>query len=269
MTSLTRGPLPARVYWTRRLLVLGTALALVVVIARVLTGGSDASSGADPQARQVAADPSTTPAATLLTAAATTPVVRPGKHHSHAPVLAVPTGPCSDEDIAVEPDIAKPVAGSDVVIALRLHTLSSPACTWRVSKDTLTVKVTSGQDEIWSSRECPRAITKQDVVVRKAVTSTVRVTWDAKRSDETCSRFTDWALPGYYHVVAAALAGEPTDVQFRLERPSSAVITRSPSPTQSPSQSSSQSPSAHHTRNGGRPVAPQSSPSAGSSASAD
>jgi hypothetical protein len=35
-------------------------------------------------------------------------------------------------------------------------------------------------------------------------------------------------------VTAAALAGEPADVQFELEAPTPAVITRSPSPKQDP-----------------------------------
>ena len=229
MTSLTRGPLPARVYWTRRVLVLGTAFLLVFGIARVLSGGSDASSGPQ-QVTEVAADP--TPTATSDTPTVTPTQYQPGKGKtSHAPVLAQPDGPCSDEDIAVEPDVRKPVAGQDVTIVLRLRTITADACTWRVSHDSLTLKITSGQDEVWSSRECPRAIPKSSVVVRKAVSSTVQVTWNSRRSDDRCSRLTEWAMPGYYHVVAAALAGEPADVQFRLDAPTSQQITRSPSPS--------------------------------------
>ena len=230
MTSLTRGPLPARVYWVRRILVLGTALLLVLAIGRVLTGGSDASS-APGKAAQLAADP--TPTATSATPTATpTRIQQPGKGKtSHAPVLAQPDGPCSGDDIAVEPDVRKPVAGQDVDIVLRLRTLTADACTWRVSHDSLTLKITSGKDDVWSSRECPRAIPRSTVVVRKAVSTSVEVTWNSRRSDDTCSRLTEWAMPGYYHVVAAALAGEPTDAQFRLDAPTGQQITRSPSPS--------------------------------------
>src|SRR3954451_8813871 len=51
MARLTRGPLPARVYWVRRLLVLGTAFALVLGIGHLLSGGSDATSGEDAAAQ--------------------------------------------------------------------------------------------------------------------------------------------------------------------------------------------------------------------------
>ena len=43
MAALTRGSLSPRVYWTRRLMVLGTAVLLVIGIARLLGGGSDGS----------------------------------------------------------------------------------------------------------------------------------------------------------------------------------------------------------------------------------
>ena len=56
--------------------------------------------------------------------------------------------------------------------------------------------------------------------------------WSGRRSDDDCSRLTEWALPGWYHVAAAALAGEPSDLQFELERPTREVITRTPEPQQ-------------------------------------
>ena len=44
---MTRGRLPARVYWVRRLMVLGIATLLVVGIARLLGGSSDGASSDD------------------------------------------------------------------------------------------------------------------------------------------------------------------------------------------------------------------------------
>lgn len=246
MTSLTRGPLPPRVYWTRRLLLIGLATLLVVGFAKVLTAGSDASSEPD-RATQVAADP--TPSVTL-------PVAPTKKKHkpkkaktSKAPVLAEPDGPCADEDIAVTPEVRNPVAGRDVFIVLHLRTLTSAACTWRASHRSLTLKISSGKDDIWSSRQCPKVIPAREVVVRNAVDTTLGITWNAKRSDRDCSRLTQWALPGFYHVNAAALAGEPADVQFEMVAPTGPVITRTPKPHQT------KSPKNKKDRHGGRPVA--------------
>ena len=54
-----RGPLPARVYWFRRLVVLGVAVLLVAGLARLLGGSSDASSDEDAQATTAGATTST------------------------------------------------------------------------------------------------------------------------------------------------------------------------------------------------------------------
>ena len=253
MPPLTRGPLPARVYWVRRLLVLGTAFALVFGIGRLLIGGSDASSGED-TAAQVAADTAPT---TVLTTIATTPG---GKHRTRTPdptpTLAAPEGECEDSDIAVTPKVTNAIGGRPVLIVLQLRTLESDACTWRVGRDALTVDITSGKDAIWSSRQCPKAIPVRDVVVRKAVTTNVGVLWSAKRSEaEDCSKFTDWAQLGWYHVTAAALGGEPSDLQFELKRPTAVTVTQTATPTQSPSQKPSQSPSQKPSQKpSGRPV---------------
>lgn len=235
---MTRGPLPARIYWVRRMLVLGFALLLVVGIAHVLGKGSDGSSTPD-RASQVAAEP--TPHEPGMSSASpkarhTEKDKHPGKHKSdQPPPLAQPSGRCDDGDVAVTPEIDHAAAGpSGVFIVLSLRTLASEACTWRISSMYMTVKITSGKDDIWSSRQCPRAIPVRDVIVRRAVTTTVDLTWNARRSDDDCSRLTEWALPGYYHIAASALGGEPSDLQFRLATPTAAVVTRTAEPTQQP-----------------------------------
>jgi hypothetical protein len=234
MTSLTRGPLPPRVYWRRRILLVGIAVLLVFGLARVLTAGSDASSSATDSAAQVAAVPTATVTATPSAAPAVEQRGEGRRKKRSEPVLAAPTGPCADEDIAVTPTVSKAVAGRDVFLVLKLRTIEAEACTWQVSPETLTIRITSGKDDIWASRQCPRAVPTRSVVVRSAAATSIGVTWNGRRSDEECSRLTHWAMPGYYHLAAAALAGEPADVQFELEAPTPVVITRSPEPKQEP-----------------------------------
>jgi hypothetical protein len=234
MSSLTRGPLPPRVYWRRRVLLVALAVVLVFVLARLLNAGSDATSAPD-AATPVAGVPTSTP---TPSATATTPPRtdgrQPKKKKRSEPVLAAPTGSCADADIAVTPTVPKAVAGREVFLVLKLRTIQAEACTWEVSPETLTLKITSGNDDIWASRQCPRVVPTRSVVVRSAVSTSVGVTWNARRSDEECSRLTNWALPGFYHLAAAALAGEPADVQFELEAPTPVVITRTPEPKQEP-----------------------------------
>lgn len=230
-----RGPLPARVYWTRRLVVLGLALVLVVGIARLLGGSSDGSQAGGDRATTAGSTSASSPTSA---AAPTEPVKKKRKKKKQTPTtppLAEPTGACVSSDIVVTPVVTDAQGGLDVPITLNLRTAQTPACTWTVSPDTLTVTIRSGDDPIWSSRECPTAIATQDVVVRQAVDAPVVIVWkEARRSDEECSNATEWAGLGYYHVEAAALGGEPTDVQFELVRPASAVITKTVTPKPEP-----------------------------------
>lgn len=247
-TVRPRGPLPARVYWTRRLIVLGVPLLLVVVLARVLGGSSDATDGASGTATQAGASVETPAGPTAgPTAGAKTGAGKNRKKRRHQtapdetapsetvppePVLAEPTGPCADSDIVATPTLTSAPGGSDIAITINLRTVVTEACTWQASPETLTVTITSGDDYIWSTRECPVAIPVQDVVIRQAVDAPVVVTWSARRSDETCSDRTEWAELGFYHVEAAALGGEATDVQFELVAPSPAVVTQTAEPEQ-------------------------------------
>ncbi|CAM3717765.1 hypothetical protein [Nocardioides zeicaulis] len=239
-TVRPRGPLPSRVYWRRRLVVLTVPLLLVVVLARVLGGSSDAKDEAAGTATQAGAQVQQD--APVAGPTAIVPTGRKGKRGQGqgtvettppAPVLAEPSGPCDDADIVATPVLTTVTGGADVPITLNLRTVTTEACTWQASPQTLTVTITSGEDFIWSTRECPAAIAPQDVVVRQAVDTPVVVVWKgAKRSDETCSGRAGWALPGFYHAEAAALGGDGTDVQFELVAKQPEVVTETPQPEQ-------------------------------------
>ena len=237
MTALTRGPLPARVYWTRRVLLLVVVSALVVglvqLVSLALGGGTPREPGqVAPAAAEATATeaPQTEPPADEPTRQAGKKRKDRGERKDREPELALPEGPCADRDIAVTPTAEETVGGAPITFVLELRTIASTACTWEVSPQSLSVKITSGDDGIWYSQQCPRSIPKEDVVLRDNVTTEVEVTWSSRRSDDGCTKFTDWALPGWYHVEAAALAGEPSDLQFRLTAPEPEVRTETVEP---------------------------------------
>jgi hypothetical protein len=234
MTSLTRGSLPAGVYWRRRLAVLGIALLLVIGVSRLLGGGngSDGDRAANVSAAtatSAAPAPTSTGGGTAtagatastpaVTPTPTTPTPTPTPTPAPAPVLPDPTGRCSDDDIVVVPSVTDAQATRTVIVHLTLRTLVTTACTWRTSPRALQLKITSGSDRIWSTIDCPRAVPTRDVVVRRDTDTVVDVAWSSRRSDEACSSHTKWAMPGFYHVTVAALGGEPQDAQFRLVKP--------------------------------------------------
>lgn len=227
-----RGRLPARVYWFRRALVLATALALVFAIGRLLTpSGSPALDGA---ARVTAGSPTPTPAPTLGVAgpqpvgAGTGNAAQPSATGTPI-VLAAPNGPCAVDDITVTPTVPQAVAGGRVDLVLQLTGIR-PACTFAVTSHTLVARISSGKDRVWSTQDCPKAVKSASVVVRSATPTEVVVSWSGRRSDDGCSRATPWALPGYYHLTAAAIGSEPGDAQFQLTSPPRPVVTKTAHP---------------------------------------
>lgn len=252
MSTMTRGPHAPAVYWRRRLVVALVALFLVLGTARLLGLGGDDDPAEDQLVQSSAETTSETeetsgqvvPSSVLPTsdAAATSgdstgqadgrgsKKNRKNKKKPEPTAPPEPVGTCVASDVRVEPVVQSAVAGRSVSIGLELRTRDAVACTWEVSPGALTMKITSGPDEIWTSRQCPRAVPTEEVVLRNEGTTTVEVVWSSRRSDDSCSKLTDWALPGFYHVTAAALAGEPSDLQFELETPVAPTVTASPEP---------------------------------------
>lgn len=252
MSTMTRGPHAPAVYWRRRLVVALVALFLVFGTARLLgLGGGDdtaedqlvqssaeTTSETEETSGQVAPSsvlPTSDAAATSGDGTGQTSGQGSGKNKKKKKAKEPaappePVGTCVASDVRVEPVVEDAVAGRSVTIGLELRTRDAVACTWEVSPGALTMKITSGPDEIWTSRQCPKAVPTEEVVLRNQGTTTVEVVWSSRRSDDSCSKLTDWALPGFYHVTAAALAGEPRDLQFELEAPVAPTVTASPEP---------------------------------------
>lgn len=215
---------------------LGVAFALVFVIARWLTGGSDGKDDA-PVAEQVGARVAATE--TVTVGESTAAVTTGPKAASARPTLAAPEGPCDPADVVVVPSVAKGAeAGADVTLMLSLQTVESEACTWQVASDSVVVNIAEDGRQLWTTRQCPRAVPGQAVVVRRTVATVVELVWNARESAAGCSRRTAWVLPGDFTISAAALGGEPATAEFTLSRPAARTVsvTPEPKPTATPTK---------------------------------
>lgn len=214
---------------------LGVAFALVFGIARVLTGGSDASSDGKPVAEQAGAQvqPSRTVTAGATTATGSPAGAATGASAPATPTLAAPQGPCPAADVVVTPSVPAPaVAGSDVTLRLALQTRTAEACTWQVSPATVTVKISDGSRQLWTTQQCTAAVPPTPVVVRRAVATVVDLTWaDTRQSDAGCTRRAGWVTSGDYTIAAAALGGEPASAAFVLVKPTAPPATATTKPT--------------------------------------
>ncbi|MCW2819234.1 MAG: hypothetical protein JWR42_2021 [Marmoricola sp.] len=211
------------------------ALLLVLGIGKLLGSGSgsDPAGTATDAAAKSAAKPSSSapvlpvgPTAVASTGASSASAAPTG---SAVPLVA-PSGPCTDDEVTVNPSIPQAWAGGRTTIDLQLQG-TQPACTFTVSSSSVVVKITSGNDRIWSTQDCPKAVPSREVVVRSGAVTTVPVRWSGRRSDADCSSSPDWALPGFYHVLAAAYGSTPSDQQFEVTRAPARRVTQTPTPT--------------------------------------
>lgn len=224
MSMAPRGPLPARVYWVRRGILVGVALLLVLVVGKLLAGGSDGSEEGDKaDAGKAALAGARTSASSTSTA---TDVVVPSG--GKGVPLAEPSGPCDPEKVTVTAAGGKRPNDGRVEMPLVVST-TEEACTFVFSPDSVAVKITSGADKIWSTQQCD-VLPTADLVVRAAKPARVTFVWNGHRADDECSQAADWAGIGSYHAIAATLGGEPTDTQFELTGPPEVIVTKTAKP---------------------------------------
>ena len=180
-----RGPLPPGVYWRRRLVTFGVVV--VVLFAFTRACGSDGTSVVSPSA-----SPSASPAATgsaRPTASATT----------KAPLVAR----CQDADIVVSAraDAQTYPPSRRPVLTIGVATKSTVPCTRDVGQAAREIRVTSGNDEVWSSDHCSPGGGSQIATLQPgAAPVTFSVTWSRKRSEPNCPAGAEDAAPGTYRV---------------------------------------------------------------------
>ncbi len=256
MTAPTRsrGPLPRRVYWVRRLVllavlavVLGTGYSLVGALA-----GSLSADGGTELATTTGAEVEVTPRPVDPTVDATTgPTTGPTADPSRGPngdrgsrsragrkPLPEPEGECPDEDVVVAPHVAEAHVGEPIRIVLEVSTRSTPACTWEVSPESVFLKVLrgdEGSEQVWSSQQCPDLVPTAPVVARRQQAAEVVVSWSGQLSDPGCTDQPGWVHAGLFRAVSVARgAVEPVEEVFELEKAVPEVVVVPPTPTSNP-----------------------------------
>ena len=107
--------------------------------------------------------------------------------------------PCHPEDVvvSVESDREDYAAGVEPVFTLSLVNIGPSVCTAEVGTKTVELRITSGEDRIWSSTDCVEA-TAEPVELRRGVPHDVEITWNRTRSWKDCRESVVHARPGTY-----------------------------------------------------------------------
>jgi hypothetical protein len=198
MSSLLRpvGHLPPSVYWFRRALVLAVVVVLVVVLSNWIGGGGDQKNTA-----ATGPEPSSEPTVVPTSTPTNTPSGKSTKKTSE-PVQSSETPKdlkCAGTDVTIDLLLATRTmtSGASMNMVVQLSAVDEE-CKATVDPAKLSVTITSGTDQIWTTLQCEKAIPKAVLVLAKGKQSTTTVPWDGRRSRPGCLPGQLQAKPGTY-----------------------------------------------------------------------
>jgi hypothetical protein len=202
------GPQPPAVYWRRRLLLgLGVIAVIVVIVLIVTRPGATPTASKTPKPTTSASDTpnptptfSSTPGANTGDAAACDP----------ASVMVVAVTDSGSYSAAAQPQIS-----------MKITNIGATPCSYDVGTDAQEYIITSGNDRIWSSKDCQTAAAPLVQVLQPgAPLTTTPFAWDRTRSSTTtCTTARPAVVAGgaSYHLAVKVGASESAEtVQFVL-----------------------------------------------------
>ena len=165
-------PLPARVYWVRRLVVLGIPLLLILLVVWLVAGRG---SGDDPTP---AAQTSSTPAAETDVEPSTTPTTDHGGVADCAPAELV---------LAMTPDATSYAPGVPATFTVSITNTGTEPCLVDAGEAQREIVITSGADRVWSNRDCIAAGTEsRTLLLPGGGVDATPFAWNQVRSAEGC-----------------------------------------------------------------------------------
>jgi hypothetical protein len=183
------GPLPPRVYWTRRLVVLAVIAVLIAAVAVACSGGST-----HPRHRA-------------------TPIVSP----SPVPSPAAANGKCTGAGINVvaTTDADKYAPGTLPRLTVTVSTKGAVSCVLTESPSARTWTIVSGPDQIWTTAGCQSGHNASRTVLKPGAPVRHTIVWNRHRSDKKCA-VSAVATPGTYQLIVVVNGVQSQPAVFHL-----------------------------------------------------
>ncbi|MEU8249840.1 hypothetical protein [Nonomuraea sp. NPDC048916] len=196
------------VYWRRRMSVLIAVLVVVAVVAWACSSGADgpqrASSAESSPSASSSTDPLLAGLRTLAMGTATpTPKPSPSKTTPDAKPSQRPGEPCKESDLVLSLRGEQEVyaAGARPGFLVTLVNTGPVMCKADVGPRAMEIRITSGNDRIWSTADCVSGAGTDMTELQRGVPYVRTMEWDRRRSSETCGSQPSDALPGTYVAV--------------------------------------------------------------------
>ena len=214
------GPRPPRVYWVRRAVAIGLAVALVaiaLVLVNSVLGGATAN-GAD-GTTEGALGTDAAGGTSDGTAGDGTVAVSDATTGTEDAVASGTPEACTPDQLslALTADARAYPAGALPVFTVSLTNVSGTSCTVDAGEASREVLITSGSDRIWSSLDCPAEPAERRLLLPAAGRDDYAVTWQRVRSAAGCTADLPAPRPGTYTAVATLAGASSTGAVFELQ----------------------------------------------------
>ena len=184
--------LPASVYWRRRFVVLGIPVLLVVVL---VLWAFNHGGGA------------TTPTPTTTVAPTTVAPASSGVADCAPPALTV----------AIAADAADVPAGVAATFTVTITNGGNTQCVVDAGELQREVVVVSGNDRVWSSKDCAKADSPaRSLLLAPGMTDKTQIAWNRVRSAQGCPGNLPAPKPGTYQATVALAGTSSGPTVFRL-----------------------------------------------------
>ncbi|MDM7855250.1 hypothetical protein [Cellulomonas alba] len=205
------GPLPSRVYWRRRLVVLGVPVLVLALLVWLVAGRGSSDAKADPGAAS-SPHPSTTAHASTSG----------GSRPSSSPTPTATAGGVTDCGAAalavtVVPGATRYAAGVSPAFTVTITNVGTQACLVDAGDAHRAVVVSSGKDRVWSSQDCSRSTTASRVLLLPpGGKDAQRVVWNRVRTAAGCPANLPAPKVGSYKVAFTVGGATAKAAKFRL-----------------------------------------------------
>lgn len=208
---MPRGPLPAAIYWRRRLLVFALLIGLSWLGLQLVgwINNRDEPAGA---ATPTPSAPSVSPS--------TSPEPSPEPTDLVPVALSAAEGACAAENVRIVPSVADGQrAGEPVTVDLLVSTVDGSGCVLTPEHAELLVIISSGGTPVFDSTVCRQPFLSEPTAIPAGWATQTSVEWTGRGSGWSCGDGEGHAGPGEYTLQLGTLGGEPGQSTFRLAEP--------------------------------------------------
>lgn len=222
------GPEPPSVYWRRRLVMLGSVLALLVLLVLTVkiavSGGDDkAAAGATTSAASTPASnpapPPTTSAHRATHASATAKnSARTGRTSGTTSSAPPPPARCTPSALAVTAVVGSSSykVGQQPVLELQVTNTGSKPCVQDLADKQVELRVYNGESRVWGSHDCKLQPGVADRTLAPGMPVRVAITWSGLTSQPNCAGTRQRVGAGTYTLYAALSGKTGKAAQFTI-----------------------------------------------------